>query len=417
MVLKIENDPFPAFDDLLDKAAVSWNEDFNMWAITRFDDVTAVMADLDRFSVEHGYRGAKGESWRQVKGKPAGELSNHFLRYTDPPVWDKFRWLHDATLPYRELHGEGSKPQPLRERLTGIVKQVVQGSQPKGYIEAMQEWCQRLPCLASMAVLGLPAEDFEKLRDLTLDGILMLVRNPTDHDFWSDEAADKANSAAVELNNYLLEQFAIKRAAPADDMISKLISYSAANPQKGIGEAELIQVVANQMMGGFHESSMAVLADGLYLLLSTGQYKDIVNDQSLIVGAVEEMIRFHAFAPIAPRRAKVDMKIGGQQIKQDDLCLIYLGAAQRDPARYDNAREFDINRSGESNGDLSFGAGAHACPGQPLIRMLAQVFFAEVASLYPGLRLAQWPENHYMSLRYQPRADIVLLESLPLSLS
>jgi cytochrome P450 len=266
-------------------------------------------------------------------------------------------------------------------------------------------------------VLGLPARDFVKLRAWTLDGILMLVRNPTDHDFWSDEAAAKANRAASELTQYLREQFAQKRAQPQDDLISRLIAYTDKNPQNGIGETQLIQIVSDQLMGGFHESSMAVLADGLYLLLTTGQYADVVKDPALIPAAIEETLRFHAFAPIAPRRANVDVEIGGKLIKKNALCLLYFGAAQRDPKRFDDARSFNIRRPGAANGALSFGAGAHRCVGQPQIRMLANVFFETVCKLYPNLRIVEWPENHYMSLRYQPRGDIVLLESLPLSLT
>jgi cytochrome P450 len=416
MTLTIENDPFPGFDALLDAGSVSWNEAFKMWAIAGHDDVVRVAADLERFSVEHGYRGAKGASWEKVAGKPAGDLSSRFLRFTDPPVWDKVRSYHEAALPYPKLHGPESRPQALRNQVQWIVSQRLEASRGKGSIEAVQEWCQPLPCLISMAVLGLPPGDLSKLRDLTLDGILTLVRNPTDHDYWSDEQTGKANHAAAELVAYLGGVFAEKEAAPANDLISRLIAHDAARGKDGLGKDALIQLVADELMGGFHESSMATLADGLFLLLSTGQYADLVADPSLAAAAVEEIIRFHAFAPIAPRKAKQDVEIGGVTIKEGDLLLLYFGAAQRDPARFPDGRRFDIHRAGTDNGNLSFGTGGHMCVGQPQIRMLATVFFETVVRLYPDLRLQEWPENHYTSLRYQPRGDIVLLESLPLAL-
>lgn len=416
MTLEIENDPFPAFDELLDAGPVSWNETFKMWAILGYDDVSRVAADLDRFSVEHGYRGAKGEAWRKVEGRPAGDLSSRFLRFTDPPLWDRVRRAHEASLPYRRLHGPESRPAAFRDQVQWIVTQRLEASRGKGSIEAVQEWCQPLPCLISMAVLGLPAGDFEQLRDWTLDGILMLVRNPTDHGYWSDENAVKANRAAAALVDYLKLQFARKEAEPAADLISRLIAYQK-DGKSGLTRDELIQMVADELMGGFHESSMATLADGLYLLLSTGQYRDLVADPSLVRGAVEEIIRFHAFAPIAPRRANQDVEIGGHQIKKGELLLLYFGAAQRDPSRFPGGRRFDIRRPGEDNANLSFGTGGHQCVGQAQIRMLANVFFETVTRLYPDLRLQEWPENHYTSLRYQPRGDIVLLESLPLALA
>jgi cytochrome P450 len=417
MTLEIENDPFPGFDAMLDAGSVSWNDTWKMWAIAGHDDVVRVAADLERFSVEHGYRGAKGESWKKVEGQAAGELSSRFLRFTDPPVWDKVRSYHEAALPYPKLHGPESRPAKLRDQVQWIVSARLEATRGRDQIDAVHEWCQPLPCLISMAVLGLPPSDYVRLRRLTLDGILTLVRNPTDHDYWSDAQTAKANAAAAELITYLRATFDQKEAEPADDLISRLIAHDRARGKDGLGRDALIQLVADELMGGFHESSMATLADGLYLLLRTGQYRDLVADPSLAARAVEEIIRFHAFAPIAPRRAKVDVEIGGATIKAGDLLLLYFGAAQRDPARFPDGRRFDIHRAGTDNANLSFGTGGHMCVGQPQIRMLATVFFDTVARLYPDLRLAEWPENHYTSLRYQPRGDIVLLESLPLALA
>lgn len=416
MTLKIENDPFPGFDAMLDAGSVSWNDTWKMWAIAGHDDVVRVAADLERFSVEHGYRGAKGENWKKVAGKPAGDLSSRFLRFTDPPVWDKVRSYHEASLPYARLHGPESRPPAFRSMIQWIVSARLEATRGKGQIDAVHEWCQPLPCLISMAVLGLPPDDYTMLRDWTLDGILTLVRNPTDHDYWSDANTEKANCAAAELVAYLNGVFLHKEQSPADDLISRLIAHDRARGEDGMGRDALVQLVADELMGGFHESSMATLADGLYLLLSSGQYQDLVGDPSLAAAAVEEIIRYHAFAPIAPRKAKVDVEIGGHTIKAGDLLLLYFGAAQRDPARFPDGRRFDIHRTGTDNANLSFGTGGHMCVGQPQIRMLATVFFETVARMYPDLRIAEWPENHYTSLRYQPRGDIVLLESLPLAL-
>lgn len=417
MALLIANDPFPDFDKWADGESVKWVDQLNGWMVVGREDVASIAADLKRFSVEKGYRGVKGEFWKKVLDKPAGKLSSRFLRYTDPPVWDKFRWLHEAGLPYKSLSGPDSKPQSFKELVESFVIPHLEKSKGKLSIEGMQEWCQPLPCLASMAVLGLPFEDFEKLRDWTLDGILMLVRNTFDHEFWSDEAAVKANHAAEKLTGYLEDLFAKRKEDPKNDFISRIITFN--EKQKADDKAqdyELLQVVANQLMGGFHESSMSVLADGLYLLLSTDQYKDIVKDPSLVPSAVEEILRFHPTAPIAPRKANETVEIGGKTIKEDDYVFLDFGAAQRDPNTFDNARVFDIHRKGDANGNLSFGAGPHRCPGQPQMRMLANVFFEQVPKMFPNLRLQEWPENHYMELRYQPRMDIVLLESLPLAL-
>ncbi|MBS0205283.1 MAG: cytochrome P450 [Planctomycetes bacterium] len=417
MVLRIENDPYPGFDQQLDHGPVTWSPEAGLWFITGYEEAVAVGSDIQRFSVRHGYRDAKGERFLQrIEGQPLQKWSDGLLRFSDPPNWSTYRSWHEASVPYRALSGPESRPQALRDQFQALVSTQLERVRNLTSIEAMREWCQPLPCLATMSVLGMPLEDFPRLREWVLNGILIVFRNATDCDFLSDESIDRANRAIVELEQYCSELFARKKSAPGDDFISRLLDHQSRNPGT-ISDYQVFQVVTNHLLGGFHESSMALLADGIHLLLSTNTYQDLVADASLVQGAVEEMLRFHPYAPITLRKAKEDVLVGGQTIKRGDLCLVNVGAAQRDPRKFKNGRVFDIRRPGESNGDLTFGWGPHQCTGRPQIRMLANVFFETLTRSYPQLRIPEWPEGCYMRLRYQPRQDIVLLESLPLVLS
>ncbi|MBL4605939.1 MAG: cytochrome P450 [Flavobacteriaceae bacterium] len=413
--MKIENDPYPGYDNLLDKSAISWNPDANMWFVLGRDEVLKVGPNIKKFSVRKGYR-EKGEVIRaKLAGTPLEKMSDGLLRFSDPPDWDVRRWMHEAAVPYKKFEGPESRPQTLRDQFQKIVDAQFEKVKGEKYIDAIQELCFPLPCYTTMAVLGVPLDDYEKMREWTYNGVLIMFRMTTDWDFYSDESIARAINASIELEKYFGELLAKKRKEPSDDFISRLLHYQEHSTIK-VTDYQLIQITVNHLMGGLHESSIALLADGIHLLISSGQYKDLVDDPTLIQGAVEEILRFHPYAPINLRVANEDVVVAGNTIKKGQFCLINLACAQRDPRKWENARTFDIRREGDDNGDMSFGWGPHQCTGRPQIRMLANVFFETLTKTYPNLRIPEWPENAYMRLQYQPRADINLLESLPLAL-
>ncbi len=413
--MKVENDPYLGYDKLLDAGALSWNPDANMWFVLGREEVLQIGPDITRFSVRNGYR-EKGEVIRaKIAGTPLENLSDGLLRFSDPPDWDVLRWMHEAAVPYKAFSGPESKPKALRDRFREIVDAQFKKIEGKDYIEALQELCSPLPAYTTMDVLGIPFEDYEKMREWMYNGMLIMYRQIYDWDFYTDVSIARSVKAAGEVEKYFTELLAKKRETPGDDFISRLLHYRATSTVKA-EDHQLVHVIVDHLMGGFHESSMALLADGIHLLISTNQYKDLVNDPSLIPGAVEEILRFHPYAPVNLRVANEDVTVAGQNIKKGQFCLINLACAQRDPRHYENARTFDIRRPGESNGDMSFGWGAHQCTGRPQIRMLTNIFFETLTRTYPDLRIPEWPENAYMRLQYQPRIDINLLESLPLAL-
>ncbi len=413
--MHIENNPYHGYDKALDESPLSWNEEANMWFVNGRDEVLAIGPDIKRFSVRKGYR-EKGHIIREkIAGTTLESISDGLLRFNDPPEWDMLRWMHEAAVPYRKFDGPESKPKSMRDRFQELMDIQFEKIEGKNYIEAIQELCMPLPCYSTMSVLGVPFEDSDKMREWMYNGLLLMFRQISDWDFYSDESIARSIHAANNLEKYFSDLLEKKMNEPSDDFIGRLLQFQAASKEKATHD-QLIHVIINHMMGGFHESSIALLADGIHLLIENNMYKDLVNDPSLIPAAVEEILRFHAYAPVNLRVAEEDVEVCGQTIKQGQFCLINLASAQRDPKHFENARVFDIRRAGESNGDLTFGWGPHQCTGRPQIRMLATVFFETLTRNYPDLRIPEWPENAYMRLQFQPRRDINLLESLPLAL-
>lgn len=414
--LSLENDPYEEFDRQFDEGPVVWSDAFNAWMVTGMEEAKQVASDLETYSVAKGYRDSKGDVFKKILSSAAETVTSRLLRYLDPPDWDRIRWAHEAAVPYLYDQPPTGQPEDLKMAFREIVTSRLTASQGKNDIEAMQEWCTPIPCLGTVHVLGLPPEDFPQLFEWVVGGgALMVFRFPSDRNFWSEENIKRCIECSENLIAYLSAAVETRRAKPSNDFISRLLKYND-EQDAGLTDEELALIPLTHIIGGFHESAFQVLGHGIYQLLSTSQYQQLVEDPSKAAACVDEILRFHAPAPLAARRANTDVTVAGVAIKKDDFVFVNFGAAQRSSMVYENAREFDINRPNKANGDTSFGYGPHKCTGRTQVKLMSTTFFEVLPKLYPNLSFNEWPANGYMTLRNQPRADVTLLESLSLKL-
>jgi cytochrome P450 len=109
----------------------------------------------------------------------------------------------------------------------------------------------------------------------------------------------------------------------------------------------------------------------------------------LVEGAVEEALRFESPIQGTLRTALVDVELGSASIWNGRRLWLLIGSANRDPARFHHADDFDPTRS--DNRHLSFGSGAHYCLGATLARAEARIALATLARRLPEMRLATDP--------------------------
>ena len=109
----------------------------------------------------------------------------------------------------------------------------------------------------------------------------------------------------------------------------------------------------------------------------------VLDDPSLIPGAVEEALRmFPAFAHFR-RTATKDTELNGQQIKEGDKVVMWYVSSNRDETRYEDPDRFDVMRNPEHQ---AFGAGGrHFCLGTALARLELRILFEETLARYPGM--------------------------------
>src|SRR5207237_1200780 len=138
------------------------------------------------------------------------------------------------------------------------------------------------------------------------------------------------------------------------------------------------------------ETTQHLIANGLRALLGHPEQMQLLReDSSLVERAIEELLRYDSPVQGVSRVARQEVRWHGRTIRPGDEVLVLLGAANRDPGRFDEPARLDLGRA--VNPHLAFGLGIHYCPGAALARLEARVALLTLVRRFPGLRLAPGP--------------------------
>ena len=214
----------------------------------------------------------------------------------------------------------------------------------------------------------------------------------------------EAEVAAAEFVAYLRELVAERRARPRpDDMVSDLVA--AADGGETLTEDEVVGTCVLLLMAG-HEATVNVVGNGTLALLDhPDQWRRLIGDADLVPSTVEEMLRYDSSLQLFERTATAEVMVAGTTIPAGEKVAALLGAANRDPAAFDDPDRFDVARP--TSPHLAFGAGLHFCLGAPLARVEIQSAMAALRSAVPDLvrkrvRRPRRPEFVIRSLRELP---------------
>jgi cytochrome P450 len=234
-------------------------------------------------------------------------------------------------------------------------------------------------------LLGVPAGDREGFQEWTNTMLAQRSGSP-DMARW--------NRAFDQMQSYLEDLLAAKRAAPSDDLLSALIV--ARDEENRLDEDELVGMAFLLLVAGYITTVNLIGSGVAALLTHPDQLKLLRDDSALLPGAVEEFLRYDG--PVSPgiaRFATEDLEIGGVSIPRGATVLAATALADRDPARFHCPDRLDVTRT--DNPHLAFGHGIHFCLGAPLARLEGQIAIGTLLRRLPNLALAvpfselQWP--------------------------
>jgi cytochrome P450 len=349
------------------------------------DDVETVLKDR-RFSRNFRYPGAP----RMVKETDLS-TNPHAIVNLDPPEHTRLR--HVIIRSFRPRHAAAWRP-VIQRIVDGLLDDIVKAGPPA---DLVANYAELLPISVMCELLDIPVEDKPNL--IAWTGIF----------FATGSASTKERTeAGIAFITYVRDLVEARRQAPGTGIVDELIQ--ACDAEGVLSQPELYQMISALFIGG-QENTSAVLARGLYALLrEPARYAELVADPALIEPAVEEILRYEVMSEGAFLRVTTtDVELAGGLIPQGCAVQVSIPSANRDEGLFPDPSTFDLSRS--SNPHLTFGAGAHFCPGAPLARLELQIALATITARFPGLRLAISSDE----VRYAEDTLVRALLSLPVT--
>jgi cytochrome P450 len=228
-------------------------------------------------------------------------------------------------------------------------------------------------------MLGIPEEDREIFFQRERTGGRLLDPVPL-----TRAEIDEANESHQRSLDYFQRLFELRRRQPGDDLTTQLVQ--AEEDGSKLSNEELCANII-LLFGAGHETTVNLIGNGLLALhRNPDQLALLKSKPELMQNAIEEFLRYDSSVQITGRVALEDIgEIGGKDIKQGDAIMCLLGAANRDPAAYDNPEKLDITR--QNIRVHSFGGGIHFCLGAQLARIEAEVAIATLLRRLPNLKI------------------------------
>jgi cytochrome P450 len=360
------------------------------WAVTRFADIVAVERDPQTFS------SSRGAGYPLTNQDPELPFVRDNLMHADPPRHTALRAAAASGFGPRVV----SNFEPwVRE----IVDQVLDGLEGKSEFDVVVELAQTIPALVIARVLGVPPED----RDLIVNWTLAVFAATQDTEGLKEGEGTGARAAAMtqEQLAYSRKIREYKRDHPADDMFTMLGKCA---DRGEITEGEFLMWMVLMMGAGF-ETTHTAIGQSLRMYLESPEIAALTDralEEGVMDRAVDEYLRMITPAMEMARTATRDVEFAGEQIRKDDLLVLYFIAANRDPAFFKDPERFDPWRREKTS--LVFGSGVHRCIGSFLAKLEVRVLFEALHRRGIKLRLNGEPKRGWSIFINQ-------LQSLPVA--
>ena len=351
-------DPYPTYARLREQPGPAFFEPEQTWLVSRYEQVAVVLKDA-RFS-------------KQLPPTDRSPLSRTML-FQDPP---RHRRL-------RESVAVAFTPQRIRQltdHIGVVADRLIDGFERRGRVDFIADFAMPLPVSLIAEMLGVPTDAASRMCQWTEALVRAGAPGVTDQGVLQAGGAAIAAMAA-----FFSDRITDERRRPGETLLAGLLEADVEGGR--LDDEELLGTCMLLMIAG-HETTVNLLGNGLHLLLTHPDQRDLLQRQpELMPSAVEEMLRFES--PVqrgTHRRTTEPVELGGTTIPTGSLVGALIGAANRDPEVFPEPDRLDIRRT--PNPHLAFGNGVHYCLGATLAREEAAIGLSRLFARLPGVRLA-----------------------------
>ena len=395
------DNPYPVYAALREAEPFKRMPD-GSYFLTRHADLVAVYRDAKLFSsdkqVEFGpkYNHAPYNAPPYTTAGGVAPLFEHHtnsLVFNDPPLHTRVRRLIMGALTRRAIEA-------MEPGLVSLVDSLLDKIEAQGWGDLIEDFASAIPVEIIGNLLDVPHADREPLRGWSLAILGALEPSLT------PEQEALGNRSVNEFLAYLRELVAQRRQHPGDpehDVLTRLIQGEKDGETGGdaMSEVELLQNCVFLLNAG-HETTTNLIGNALIslqewpeqrmrLLSDLQQAPDEEAEEHILGLAVDEFLRFESSNQLGNRRALQATQVNGVDLQAGALVTLCIGAANRDPAVYENPEQLDLRRTG--NKHLAFGFGVHQCAGLSLARLEGRIAIGRFLQRFPEYRLKTDPER------------------------
>jgi len=387
--------PYAYYGQLRDEDPVHWNPSYELWMITRHDDLVWLTRHHELFS-SAVFRNDPRPAYPPINESDLGLYEyvrnyqgDQFIQHDRPEHLEMRRVMHSYFTP--------KSMEAWRPFVREAVKELLDEAEEKGSMDVMRDLATPLPVLVIAEMMGVPKSDRPYIRQLA-EKLLYIGRGEYDR----MKPLTQGMRGMIEYVSPLIDKRIVD---PGDDFISVL----ARGEKQGVFTRHQALVNTSLLLLAGHETTINLLCNGtLAFTRHPDQWELLKEDPGgRAKAATEECLRYDSPVISIQRIATEDVEMRGKVLRKDDRIRWFISSANRDPEAFPNPETFDIFR--QPNQHVAFGSGTHHCLGATLARVEGQEVFKALAERFPNLRAET------EDLEYQPSITFRSLKGLPVT--
>jgi cytochrome P450 len=360
-------DPFPTHEVLREAGPVVYLDRWNVYGVARYAEVHAVLNDPLTFC------SSRGVGLSDFKTEKPWRPPSLILE-ADPPAHTRTRAVLSRVL-------SPSVMKQVRDGFTAAAEARVDALLDKRSFDAIEDLAEAYPLSVFPDALGLKAEGREHL--LPYASLVFNAFGPP------NQLRQEAIERSAPHQAYIAEQCQRENLAPG--------GFGACiHARVDVGEitaAEAPLLVRSLLSAGL-DTTVNGLGAAIYCLARfPDQWQLLRNNPTLARNAFEEAVRFESPVQTFFRTTTREVELGGAPVGEGEKVLMFLGAANRDPRRWEKPDSYDINR--RTSGHVGFGSGIHMCVGQLVARLEGEVMLSALARRVAKIEITGEPRRRF----------------------
>lgn len=344
----VQEDPYPYYKELRDKAPVAWIEPMQAWAVSRYSDVDFILRNPRLFSSGLWNEAASGDL--VAVPEAPGLLS------MDPPDHTRMRKLANKGFTPRLIRAMEPRVQTITQGLLKTLKKQTEA-------DLVPTLSVPLPIIVIAEMLGIELArqaDFKRWSD----SLVQSLNHPTD-----EAVRAEIRQSITEFRTYMEHMIQKRRTEPGDDLITAFVQ--AEEERQTLTSIEILGLTVLLLAAGNETTTNLIGNAVLALLTHPEELAKVRADRASVSTLVEEVLRYDPPVQVVYRQATQDVKLAGGKVPAGATVLVLLGAANRDERKFPDPDRFEVARNPPDH--VGFGYGIHYCLGAPLARLSGRV--------------------------------------------